>query len=206
MKTIGLNSAEDIFGTLGSDFIDGLDGNDFVFGDAGDDTILGGTGKDTLDGGTGNDVLIGESGNDRLLGWDGDDTLKGGLGNDLLRGELGNDVLNGGFGKDILVGGGFKYNSKELDTLTGGAGADVFILGDSLGAYYLDSFGFEASSFATITDFDALEGDKIQVFGTSQDYTLSNLGNGVDILYQGDLIAFVENTTDVIPTIDFVFV
>ncbi|MDJ0726353.1 MAG: calcium-binding protein [Prochloraceae cyanobacterium] len=202
MKTIGLNSAEDIFGTLGSDFIDGLDGNDFVFGDAGDDTILGGTGKDTLDGGTGNDVLIGESGNDRLLGWDGDDTLKGGRGNDVLNGENGNDILVGG-GFDLR---GFDLNSKELDTLTGGAGADVFILGDSLGAYYLDSFGFEASSFATITDFDALEGDKIQVFGTSQDYTLSNRGNGVDILYQGDLIAFVENTTDVVPTIDFVFV
>lgn len=197
MRIIGNNFSEDLFGTFGADFIDALGGNDFVFADAGNDTVLGGTGNDTLDGDTGNDLLIGEAGNDSLLGWDGNDTLEGGLGNDILRGERGNDVL---------VGGGFELNSGEKDTLTGGTGADVFILGDSLGAYYEDSFGFGTGSFATITDFNSFEGDKIQVFGNIADYSLEPFRGGVDIVYQGDLIGYIENTSNVILESDFIFV
>ena len=197
MDIIGSNLSENLFGTFRADFIDALGGNDFVFADAGNDTVLGGTGNDTLDGGMGNDILRGEADNDSLLGWDGNDTLEGGLGNDILRGEV---------GADILVGGGFQLNSNEQDTLTGGSGADVFVLGDSIGAYYEDSFGFGAASYATITDFNALEGDKIQVFGNINDYRLEAFGGGLDIVYQGDIIGFVQNTTNVFLNTDFIFV
>lgn len=182
MDIIGNNFGEDLIGTLNADYIDGLGGNDFIFGD---------------------------DGNDTLLGFDGDDTLDGGLGNDIVVGEAGNDVI---------VGGGFDLNSNQVDILTGDfernsidngfRGADTFVLGDSSGAYYLDSPGFERSSYAIITDFNYLDGDKIQVSGSINDYNVLNSasGFGVDILYKGDLIAVVENTTNVFKEADFIYV
>ncbi|BAU64524.1 peroxidase family protein [Stanieria sp. NIES-3757] len=61
-----------------------------------------------------------------------------------------------------------------MDTLSGGAGGDTFVLGDSLGAFY------SGSGYATITDFSFSQGDKIQVFGSASDYTLANSGNGIN--------------------------
>ncbi|NER29168.1 MAG: hypothetical protein F6J89_16420 [Symploca sp. SIO1C4] len=132
-----------------------------------------------------------------------DNYLYGGAGDDYIQGLGGYDYLFGNAGNDTLVGSDpwvWDSGAGEYDTLSGGAGADTFILGDSYEAYY-QGFGF-----ATITDFNWAEGDKIQVFGSINDYTLSPYGNGVDILYQGDLIGFVENTYNVIPSEDFIFV
>jgi len=68
-------------------------------------------------------------------------------------------------------------------------------------------------SFAIITDFNALEGDKIQLFGSINDYSFEFVAGGVDILYSRrdiiptvDIIGRIENTTDFVPTVDVVFV
>ncbi|AFY58189.1 putative calcium-binding protein [Rivularia sp. PCC 7116] len=131
---------------------------------------------------------------------------------------MGNDRLVGGDGNDTLDGYGASYyfalgntsRSHESDTLTGGHGADVFVLGskdfNNYKSYYL------GDGHATITDFDRHEGDKIQVLGSSSDYHLSheNLsGDGsLDTLIKsnGDLIAVVEDNTHINFHQDFTFV
>ncbi len=67
---------------------------------------------------------------------------------------------------------------------------------------------YSAGGYATITDFDWAEGDKFQVYGSASDYSLQEdtFNGGIDILYQGDLIAYVSNTTDVVIAEDFIFV
>ncbi|HHP7229793.1 MAG TPA: calcium-binding protein, partial [Xenococcaceae cyanobacterium] len=195
--------SDTIAGDIGNDFLSGGLGFDRINGDGGNDFLSGGLGNDTLIGGTGKDTIFGGDENDALMGQADSDFLDGDFGNDRLDGGFGNDTLIGGFGNDTLVGiNTFVVNpgSGEFDTITGGEGADLFILGDSFEAYYL------GDGFATITDFDFLEGDKFQVFGTESDYSITELDGGAEILYQGDKIAFVSNTTDVIPFLDFEFV
>ncbi len=70
-------------------------------------------------------------------------------GNDVVFAGGGNDVVLGGAGDDWLNGGG------GADTMQGGAGADTFVfekVGDSA-----------AGSMDTIIDFNAVEGDKIDL-------------------------------------------
>ena len=194
-----------IFGDDGTDILNGEAGNDFLVGWNGSDTMYGEVGNDTLWAGNGDDQAYGGDGDDQLAGWNGNDYLDGENGNDELIGENGNDELIGGNGNDTLTGSmpsesdsGFE----ELDTLTGGNSADTFVLGNSVEAFYNnDGFG----GYAQITDFDWAEGDKFQVFGSLDDYTVSEFGGGMDIYYQNDLIAWVSNTTDVIPSEDFIF-
>jgi Ca2+-binding RTX toxin-like protein len=114
-----------------------------LYGEDGNDTLIGGAGKDTFHGGTGNDLLNGNDGNDQLFGNDGNDTLNGGNGNDTLVGGNGNDVLSGGAG---------------LDVLTGGKGADVFLF--RFADFNSANVG---ASKDVITDFNAAEGDKIDI-------------------------------------------
>ncbi|MCC5614833.1 calcium-binding protein [Nostoc sp. CHAB 5836] len=138
--------------------------------------------SNTLNGRAGDDSLIGGSGNDILNGEDGDDLLRGGLDNDRLNGGSGNDVFisvfSGGFpGGNVLPPG-----LGEIDTLTGGTGADRFILGDLINVFYDDNNtanpGF--GDFATITDFDSSQ-DQIQLKGLLQDYRLEVVGNDTRI-------------------------
>ena len=84
--------------------------------------------------------------------------------------------------------------------MSGGDGADTFVLGDASDVFY------QEAGFATIIDFEFSEGDKIQVFGNIDDYSLSEFYDGTDIYYQDDLIGYVENTTDIILEEDFLFV
>ena len=109
-----------------------------------DNTIEGTRGHDVLYGGEGNDTLRGQQGRDWLFGQEGDDTLEGGEGNDVLMGGEGNDTLEGGAGDDLMVGGAGN------DTMTGGADADTFVFHDDHGN-------------DRITDFNASEGDKIDL-------------------------------------------
>ena len=69
--------------------------------------------------------------------------LTGTAGNNILTGNDGNDILMGGAGMDRLSGLGGD------NTLTGGSGADQFII--------------SSGSIDTITDFDATEGDQVDV-------------------------------------------
>ena len=146
--------------------------------------------------GDGNDVLVGNSHNNNLSGMRGHDNLVGGAGNDTILGGTGNDTLTGSNPNVYNSGSG------EDDFLSGSLGEDFFVLGDAYEAYY------QGSGYATITDFAGNEGDKIQVFGSASDYSLQEdtSNGGIDILYQGDLIGYVSNTTDVVASDDFIFV
>lgn len=196
------------------DRLHGDTGADTLLGGVGDDTLVGGSDNDLLDGGRNNDRLAGNSGNDTLTGFSGDDALWGGLGHDSLDGGEGDDFLAGGFGADRLSGG--LGNDRILlrsdtgepeiaqapgvprltndrfagnDTVSGGAGADLFrwelvvnapddiveaytsasgwinwqgITGENDGYHdhWVDGIGTDV-----ITDFSLAEGDRIQIVG-----------------------------------------
>ena len=96
--------------------------------------------------------------------------LTGMVGNDSLSGESGHDTLTG---CADLVGGG----RAEIDTLTGGSGKDVFVLGSAAGVFYDD--GDAASNgrqdYALITDFTVGE-DSHRLRGAAKDYFLGASG------------------------------
>ncbi len=124
--------------------------------------------------------------------------------NDTITGGAGNDYLTGGAGDDYLVGSNANaLGSGEYDVVAGGEGADTFVIGDSVQAYYQDH---AYSDYVSITDFNWAEGDKIVAYGVAEDYHTSEYNGGTDIYYQGDLVAHTENTTDVIVSFDFTFV
>jgi Ca2+-binding RTX toxin-like protein len=80
-----------------------IDSADQIQGGAGNDFIFGGSGGDTLSGDSGDDVLHGQTGNDALNGGAGNDTLSGGSGADRLDGGPGNDLMAGGAGADVFA-------------------------------------------------------------------------------------------------------
>jgi Ca2+-binding RTX toxin-like protein len=193
INVTGTTQADSIIGDFKDNILDGWGGDDYVFGGGGNDTIYGWTGNDYLDGWTGNDTIFGEAGNDTLLGYDGSDILLGGSGSDSVFGENGNDILYG-----------YGFTAGEFDVLSGGAGADLFALGDASALYY------QGSGYGTITDFNFAEGDKIQVLGSASNYSLSfqsfSGGAALDtlIFFGSDLIGVVQDNTDVVPAFDFV--
>ena len=229
------NSGDDnILGNDGDDYINGGTGSDVLFGNDGDDEIVGHHGADNIDGGAGDDSLSGNKGNDYINGWSGNDDIRGGRGDDTLLGWTGDDILRGGSGSDTLLGeegndvlNGYGATYGEKDVLTGefssslpdqqdsGDGADTFVLGNTANVFY-NSDGNDG--YAIITDFYWAEGDVFQVHDTGNisDYSLqftawSGVGAGSSsqdtvISYQGDVIAVVQDTTDVIMSWDFVYV
>jgi Ca2+-binding RTX toxin-like protein len=144
--------------------------NDITFGlqaqEAGIITMVGGINDDTFNASaytTASVTLSGAAGNDSLLSGGGNDTISGGNGNDFLSGA---SPLTGGVG----------VNKNEIDTLTGGAGADTFALADSSNPYY---YGFDsgAQNYALITDFNAAN-DKLQL-RNGVDYVIGGANYGV---------------------------
>ncbi|HEY9669614.1 MAG TPA: calcium-binding protein [Coleofasciculaceae cyanobacterium] len=220
---VGGAEGDKIYGGADNDWLYGRDGNDYLYGDTGNDIIYGENHNDYIEGGSGNDYLYGGSGNDTIHGQDdhdyilggmGNDYLSGGTGNDTIYGEANNDQLLGHTGNDRLVGDsgndfidGYNWNigGVEYDTLTGGGDADTFALGRvATGISYL------GNGYATITDFDWREGDKIQVYGRTG-YSLGQ-GNFVGtaatdtVIYQnGDAIGIVQDTIDINLNTDFIF-
>ncbi|MBE9179902.1 hypothetical protein IQ268_15125 [Oculatella sp. LEGE 06141] len=110
-----------------------------VFGTEADDVLSGGNGNDTIHGLAGKDTLMGEAGDDTLIGYGGRDTLLG------------------SGGADMLIGG------KGGDTLTGGAGADRFVYTASTKRGALSQSLLAANKRDQITDFNARQGDRIQL-------------------------------------------
>jgi len=156
----------------GADRMSGGDGFDDMNGNAGDDTLAGDAGDDWVVGGKDNDVLFGDEGNDIVYGNLGSDTCDGGAGADLIRGGQGDDVLTGGVGDDWLSG------DRGDDTITGGPGADVF-------------HSFAGAGKDVVTDFNAGEGDRIQLdpgtaYTTAQagDDVIVDLGGGAQVILQ----------------------
>jgi Ca2+-binding RTX toxin-like protein len=189
---------------------------------SGQDTVFGGTGNDLIETGLGNDLLVGEYDNDTLNGGGGSDGLYGDDGNDSLVGGTGNDNqstylgylggvsryggLYGGAGNDTLIGVNPTSSNPgrgEQDYLAGGTEADRFILGDSTWIGYDDGNSATSgnSDYAQIADFNASEGDVIQLGGTSTNYLLAISGADTQILIdkQGsepdELIAVIKNQT-----------
>ena len=170
--------------------------------------ITGTSQSDELIGGNRGDNLIGNSGNDLFVGNAGNDFLDGGEGNDDMRGDTGSDVLIGGAGDDTLQGTFFQANfpTEEIDRLTGGIGADRFVLGDRFNSFYADNTANETENTrAQITDFNPNEGDTLVLQGFPGQYFVTTENGSTlllrrdstgDDVFTADLIAVLENFTD----------
>ncbi|MFN8750717.1 MAG: lipase family protein, partial [Betaproteobacteria bacterium] len=121
--------ADTLYGSAGSDLIQGKGGDDDLYGRGGADRLEGGGGRDAVEGGMGNDLLAGNSEADILDGGDGNDRIFGNAEVELTKvdeqtgGGTGRDLLIGGEGEDTLVGGA------TADVLLGGAADDVILGG-----------------------------------------------------------------------------
>jgi Ca2+-binding RTX toxin-like protein len=81
-----------------------------------------------------------------------------------------------GAGNDIVAGSSSSNAGGEIDTLTGGAGADLFILGNAGGRLYDDGVaGSGSSDYALITDFTPGV-DLLQLKGVGTSYFLGSSG------------------------------
>lgn len=180
-----------IRGGKGNDDLEGGAGKDRLFGEIGQDRLRGGSSRDTLDGAQGNDSLYGDGDNDLLLGRDGNDRLYGGSGRDKLVGHQGNDTMFGGLGNDSLYGGngrdvltGIAGNSSasqsQKDKLKGGAGGDLYILGNQSQSFYDDgkNNSLGAGDYAHIEGYKGAEGDRILLHGAASDYSLGSSPKG----------------------------
>ncbi|NER85084.1 MAG: calcium-binding protein, partial [Leptolyngbya sp. SIO1D8] len=157
-----------------------------------DNVVTGNIGANILLGNAGNDTLDGNAGNDRLIGGAGEDSLLGGSGNDTL---IGTDDFNTVGAVDQGVG--------TIDIMTGAAGSDRFVLGQSGRVFYDDGFsgGFGSNDYALITDFEKTS-DTIQLWGKASDYALGSafpfgvLGIALYLrtpnIFSDDLVAIVQ--------------
>lgn len=182
----------------GDDQVSGEGGNDELFGDEGNDNVFGGAGDDRIFLGDGNDVSAGQSaGDDFLRGGSGDDVIIDDQGSNTIFGDLGSDVLNaidldsaagsdtifGGFGADELFG-------DDGDTLTGGAGQDMFIVDE------------QDVSDAPVRISDAEDGETICLVvpqANQSDSIVTRLaGNGTDleVLFRDEVLAVLEGRTN----------
>ncbi|NEP28363.1 MAG: hypothetical protein F6K49_42845, partial [Moorea sp. SIO3I6] len=87
----------------------------------------------------------------------------------------------------------------EIDILTGGAGADTFVIGDQNNAYYVGAGLFGFNDYAVITDFQSGT-DEIQLksginYTFEDNFIAINSDSGLDVIAivadaynQGDLI------------------
>ncbi len=198
---VGFAGNDRIFGGYQNDLIFGNTGLDRISSSDGNDTILAGQDDDWITSDSGDDLAFGNLGNDTLYGYFGSDTLLGGQGNDRLYGEENNDLLSGDLGDDTLIGAynGFYATTPgkhEIDTLTGGQGADVFVLGDESKSYYV---GQGNSDFALLTDFNPNEDRLVYKAGNlnSSSITLPGFGVGIGLFdtAKSDLIAFLPGAT-----------
>lgn len=204
---IGNQANNAIYGSDGNDTIDGGDGNDYI--DGGNDS-------DTMNGGNGNDIFIVNQTGDSVieLAHSGIDSIYAsvdfklganvenlvligntleGIGNELdniIEGNNLDNTLNGSSGNDVLLGG------SGNDILTGGSGSDIFIF-DSI----LDG------SFDTITDFNTVEADFIQldssIFDSLNRSDSSSLGQFINYNSITGVISYDSDGSDIQDPIHF---
>jgi subtilisin-like proprotein convertase family protein len=116
---------------------------------------------------------IAGDGKDTVTGNSANNELRGGRNTDILIGGDGNDVLFGGKQADTLTGCGAERGINTIDRLSGGEGADLFVLGNSASVFYADVAGTGSglADYAVITDF-ASEIDRVQLSGQANQYSL----------------------------------
>ena len=138
----GGDGNDKLSGMGGDDTLDSGAGDDRIFGGAGDDVATGGAGDDRIFLGDGDDVSVAgpdgsaDGGDDLIRGGSGQDVIADGFGANRIFGDTGQDhistvdnaqspgtadTVHGGFGDDTLIG-------DAGDALTGGAGADSFVV------------------------------------------------------------------------------
>jgi Ca2+-binding RTX toxin-like protein len=141
------------------------------------------TGNADITGNALNNALTGNDAINVLNGATGNDVINAGGGNDRIDGGLGNDVVNAGNGDDFVCGTMRAVNGGrgEIDRSTGGAGADVFVLGGIAGRFYDDGIsGAGRGDYALITDF-VVGQDQLQLKGNASQYFVGSSGvNGVN--------------------------
>lgn len=165
-NTIRANGGDDlVLGGEGNDTIYGGTGDDTLYGGAGEDHVIGDTGDDLLILGAGDDVVDTPLGSSELVG---DDTINGGAGDDVIADADGSNVMRGDAGDDLLIAvDGATANGAigtaaerfTTDTLEGGTGDDT-LLGDNgdemTGGEGADNF-LIGTTFATpVYDADAV--------------------------------------------------
>jgi serralysin len=108
-------------------------------------------------------------------------------------------LMDGSAGNDTLQGFG-SIRKNVIDTLTGGLGADLFVIGNTGGNAY-SSRGND--DYALITDFNQNGGDRLQLFGNQSYYTASATEGSTGIYFStnpgiipGELIAILKNVSD----------
>jgi len=97
----------------GNNKVTTIGGNDYIISGKGNDIINAGDGQNSIYGGAGNDVINTGNGNDIIYAGQGNDTVNAGIGNDTIY-------------ADISMGGPSDGNG--IDSLTGGAGGDTFVI------------------------------------------------------------------------------
>lgn len=176
---VELTSIENVFG---SDFADTLMGNDEA------NILVGREGDDLIEGAGGNDFLFGGEGNDALYGGAGNDVLSGGAGNNYIYGDTGDDTIISISAEDD--------DPEAYDELTGGSGADKFVL-DGIGRDVL------------VTDFESLE-DVLAIYGGDalfEDLSFNQTDDGsTEVIFEGDVVATLANTdVDMLTSANFAF-
>ena len=199
--------------------------NNTLIGNIGDNSLNGAGGADFMAGGAGNDIytiddtgdVVFESINvgidtiysskNYILGDNVENLVLtklvvgsadiNGTGNtqaNAITGNSGDNELDGGIG------------TNGVDTLTGLGGADTFILGNASTSYYTTSSDLD---YAVITDFSTTQGDRLQLNGSSNLYTIGSLdgtaAQGLSPNYKGlylggDLIAAINDTNFTLTT------
>ena len=182
-----ISGIENVKGAMGLNHLVGDDENNMLTGGAADDKIKGMGGNDTIDGGGvdgSTELLDGGAGNDTLIvggnfnlsteqtagpkaetgirgfenlavraGVTGSIELTGDPGANMLTGGGGVDTLDGGPGDDTLDGG-----LGDRDSLTGGLGADTFVIMKDQGADIIADYSGKGTNG---------QGDKIYLKGFS---------------------------------------
>ena len=171
-NTINFTNIErlDVTGTVLNDVLVGTD-RKIGISSAGSPLAGNASGADRLVGLAGNDIIVGHSGSDTIVGGEGDDYLQGADANPPA---------------DVTPDW---YDSAEIDVLTGGSGADLFVLGvpdTNNGVLYGDAFSPGSSANqAIIADFTPGDGDRVQLYGAAANYVVQ-VNGGDTQLYSFD--------------------